>query len=118
MNIKDLQDYVREIVSDSDDTCECTAHLYLLLEEKGNGSKYGMYLSEFKDDGTDIYVLNFSKFRTKTSKILPKIFLRARRDSFDSTSKADSHLSFATLQLMMPCASAITPVTGYQFVLV
>ena len=58
MNIKDLQDYVREIVSDSDDTCECTAHLYLLLEEKGNGSKYGMYLSEFKDDGTDIYVRN------------------------------------------------------------
>ena len=62
--------------------------------------------------------LNFSKFRTKTSKILPKIFFRARRDSFDSTSKTDSHLSIATSQLMMPCASAITPVTGYQFALV
>ncbi|MDY2797729.1 MAG: hypothetical protein SOV16_00880 [Anaerobiospirillum succiniciproducens] len=62
-------------------------------------------------------ILNFSKFRTKTSNILPKIFFPARRDSFDSTSKTDSHLPIATSQLMMPCASAITPVTGYQFAL-
>ena len=73
---------------------------------------------KFAIENADTIDLNFSKFRTKTSKILPKIFFRARRDSCDSTSKTDSHLSIATSQLMMPCASAITPVTGYQFALV
>ena len=59
--------------------------------------------------------LKFYKFRTKTSKILPKTFFHAWRDAFDSSSKTDGHLSIATLQLKMPCASAITLVTGYQF---
>lgn len=96
MNIKDLQDYVREIVSDSDDTCECTAHLYLLLEEKGNDSKYGMYLSEFKDDGTDIYVRN--------------LFCQFLRDRIinDDALKSDN-------LKMIPCLSKSDEVSSYIY---